>query len=63
MIEILGWQEAINKVKRAIEYGVNCNDLTLGELAEEIEFAFDDIARKNGLPEIDWEYHEPEATT
>lgn len=52
---INGWQEAIKRVKYAIEYGVNCNDLSLGELADEICFAMDTLAKLNGEPEIDWE--------
>lgn len=54
---INGWEEAIKRVKYAIEYGLHCNDLNHGEIEDDICFAFDQLAEKNGLPEIDWEYH------
>lgn len=50
-----GWKEAIKRVKYAIEYGLHCNDLTFGEIEDEICFAFDMLAEKNGLEPIDWE--------
>jgi len=59
-MDIKGWNESIQRVKRALEYGIHCNDLSHHELEEEICFAFDHIAHENGLPDIDWEYHEEE---
>lgn len=57
---IKGFNEAVDRIRRAIEFGVNCNDLSLGELADEICFAMDKLAEDNGEPEIDWEYHSKE---
>ena len=59
-IMINGWEDAIKRVKYAIEYGLHCNDLNFGEIEDDICFAFDQLAKQNGLPEIDWEYHEDE---
>ena len=55
---INGWEDAIKRVKYAIEYGLHCNDLTFGEIEDDICFAFDMLAKENGMPEIDWEYEE-----
>lgn len=55
---INAWEDAIKRVKYAIEYGIHCNDLSHHEIEEEICFAFDQLAEKNGMPEIDWEYEE-----
>lgn len=49
------WKELLKTVHYSIEYGVNCNDLTLGELAENIEFAINKFAKENGLPEHDFD--------
>lgn len=54
------WNESLARVKRAIEYGLHCNDLNHRELEDEICFAFEQLAKFNGMPEIDWEYHEEE---
>lgn len=53
--ESMGWYDLIKDVHYAIEYGVNCNDLSSHELAENIEFALDRFAKKNSLPVHDWE--------
>jgi hypothetical protein len=53
--KIEGFEEAVNHIKYAIRYGLHCNDLTFGEIEDEICFALDLIASKNNLPEIDWE--------
>ena len=53
-----GWKEAIDLIKYTIEYGLHCNDLTKDEIEDNICFAFEQLAKKNGLPEIDWEYTE-----
>ena len=52
---IKGFAEAVKRMKRAIEMGVNCNDMTRGEMGDEICFVFDTLAKENGEPEIDWE--------
>lgn len=49
------WAELVKAVHYNIEYGINCNDLSSHELAENIEFALDKFARENGLPEHDWD--------
>ena len=54
-IMIKGWEEALKRVKYAIEYGIHCNDLSHHEIEEEICFAFDQLAKENGMPEIAWE--------
>ncbi len=58
MIE--GFDEAVKRVKHAIEYGFHCNDMSFGEIEEDICFAFDQLAKKNGEPPIDWEWREEE---
>lgn len=55
MDKIAGWDEAVKMVKYAIEYGLHCNDLSFREIEDDICFAFDSLAEKNGLPPIDWE--------
>ena len=53
------WEELCKMVHYSIEYGVNCNDLSSHELAENITFALDRFAKKNGLPEHPWDdYYE-----
>ena len=49
------WEELVKMVHYSIEYGVNCNDLSSHELAENITFALDQFAEKNGLPVHDWD--------
>lgn len=49
------WAELIKAVHYSIEYGVNCNDLSSHELAENIESALDKFAKENGLSVHDWE--------
>lgn len=49
------WNELIKTVKHAWEYGIHCNDMTLGEIEEDISSALDRFAKANGLPEINWE--------
>lgn len=50
-----GFNEAVKRVKHAIEYGFHCNDMSFGEIEDDICFAFDQLAEKNGEPAIDWE--------
>lgn len=52
---IYDWEELVKMVHYSIEYGVNCNDLSSHELAENITFALDRFAKKNGLPAHDWD--------
>ena len=49
------WDELIKTVKHAWQYGIHCNDMTLGEIEEDISSALDRFAKANGLPEIKWE--------
>lgn len=57
---INGWEEAVKRIKYNIEYGFHCNDLSYHDMEDDICFIFDKLAKDNGLPEIDWEYHEEE---
>lgn len=52
------WDELIKTVKHAWQYGIHCNDMTLGEIEEDISSALDRFAKANGLPEIKWEEEE-----
>ena len=52
---IKGFDEAVNKIKYVIEYGFHCNDLTFGEMEDEICFVFDKLAKENGEHAINWE--------
>lgn len=58
---IKGFDEAIKKIKYDIEYGFHCNDLSHNDMEDDICFIFDKLAKENGHPAIDWEYHEEEA--
>lgn len=49
------WNELIKTVKHAWQYGVHCNDMTLGEIEDDISTALDRFAKANGLPEVNWE--------
>lgn len=55
---INGFAEAVKKIKYVINYGCYANDLSLGEIADDLTFVFDKLAKDNGEPEIDWEYTE-----
>lgn len=55
------WNELIKTVKHAWQYGIHCNDMTLGEIEEDISFALDRFAKANGLPEVNWEEEENDA--
>lgn len=48
------WEELCKMVHHAFEYGFHCNDMTHGEVEDDISFALDRFAKKNGLPEHDW---------
>ena len=49
------WDELIKTVKRTWANGIHANDLTLGEIEEDISCALDRFAKANGLPEINWD--------
>jgi hypothetical protein len=49
------WFELCKKVHHAFEYGFHCNDMTLGEVEEDIAFALDEFARGTNLPVHDWD--------
>ena len=48
------WEELCKMVHHAFECGFHCNDMTHEEVEDDISFALDRFARKNGLPEHDW---------
>ena len=50
-----GWEELILEVKRIIEYGVHCNDLSPHDMEDDLCAALDKFAQANGLPETKWE--------
>ena len=52
---IKGFNEAVKKIKYDIEYGFHCNDLSFGEMEDDICSIFDKLAKDNGEPEINWE--------
>lgn len=54
------WDELCKTVHHAFAYGLECNDMTHGEVISDIAFALDRFAKKNGLPEHPWddEYEE-----
>lgn len=55
------WNELIKTVKHAWQYGIHCNDMTLGEIEEDISSALDRFAKANDLPEVNWEEEENDA--
>lgn len=55
------WNDLIKTVKHAWQYGVHCNDMTLGEIESDVSCALDRFAKANGLPEINWEEEENDA--
>lgn len=65
--DIGAWEELVKTVHHAFEYGLHCNDMTFGEIEDDISFALDKFAKKNGLPVHDWDadyeeqYGEPQA--
>lgn len=50
-----GWDKFIESIKYAIEYGLHCDDLTKGEIEEDICFAIDVLAKENGIEPVNWE--------
>lgn len=49
------WEELVKQVHHAFAYGLECNDMTHGEVEEAIAFALDQFAEKNSLPVHDWD--------
>lgn len=49
------WQELIRVVKHAWEYGIHSNDMTLGEIEEDISGALNRFAKEMNLPQVNWE--------
>lgn len=54
MIE--GWDELIKKVMWVIEGTCHTNDLSTSETEEELCFALEQFAKKNNLPEPEWDF-------
>lgn len=54
------WEKLCERIHYVIAYFIHANDLSTSEAEEEICFALDKFAKKNGLPEHDWdtEYEE-----
>lgn len=50
-----GFEELCKTVHHAFEYGFHCNDMTEGEMEEDISFALNKFARENNLPEHDFD--------
>lgn len=50
-----GWDEFVESIKYVIDYGCHTNDMTQGEIEESLCHAVDQLAEKNGLPEVNWE--------
>lgn len=48
------WGALVKTVHHAFEYGLHCNDMTFGEIEDDISFALDKFAKENGLPVHDW---------
>lgn len=42
-------------VHHAFEYGLHCNDMSHGEVEEDIAFAIDEFGKTAGFPEYDWD--------
>lgn len=49
------WQELCKRVHHAFAYGLMCNDMTHGEVIEEISCALDKFGNDHGLPGHDWD--------
>lgn len=52
---INGWKAAVKRARYIMEYGCYCNDLSNHDIADELAFLMDQLAKENGEPEIDWE--------
>lgn len=49
------WEELCKRLHYVIAYFIHANDLSTSEAEEEICFAMDQFAKKNGLPEHPWD--------
>ena len=49
------WDYVVKMVHHAFEYGFHCNDMTFGEIEDDIAFALDKFAKAAGFPEHDWD--------
>lgn len=49
------WDELIAVVRHAWEYGIHSNDMTLGEIEEDISGALNRFAKAMNLPQVNWE--------
>ena len=52
---INGMDKLIDTMLRISEEGIHSNDMTLGEIEEDMEFAIDELCRANGEPVPDWD--------
>lgn len=50
-----GWDEFVEQIKYVLEGAFHTNDMSKREAEDDLCFAVDQLAKKNGLPEIDWE--------
>jgi hypothetical protein len=51
-------EDAIEMIKHAFEYGFHCNDMTHGEVEEDISFAVNKILKHYGHAPVDWDAQE-----
>lgn len=49
------WEELCKRLHYVIAYFIHANDLSTSEAEEEICFAMEQFAKKNGLPEHPWD--------
>ena len=49
------WEALCKRLHYVIAYFIHANDLSTSEAEEEICFAMDEFAKKNGLPEHPWD--------
>lgn len=49
------WEKLCERIHYVIAYFIHANDLSTSEAEEEICFAMDQFAKKNGLPEHPWD--------
>jgi hypothetical protein len=49
------WNKLIQAMLKVKDYGLHANDMTLGEIEEELEFAIDAVAKANDMPTVDWD--------
>ena len=50
-----GFEELCKTVHHAFAYGLESNDMTEGEMEDDISFALNKFARENNLPEHDFD--------